>query len=67
MDFLSKRLNVMSTRKNTILPSHLTKCREANVPDAHRTSGFDGDLIIYVTGERTPGESFVAWAVRLFL
>ena len=53
----------MSTRKNTILPWQVKTCYLANVPEDHRTTGFDGDLVIYLTSQNNPGEGFVAWAV----
>ena len=53
----------MSTNRNTILPSYLTTCYQANVPSTHRSRGFQGDLVLYLTSEYEPNENHEAWAV----
>ena len=57
----------MSTREKTVLSTFQTTCVDTKVPQIHRTDGVDADLVIYVTSENLPGESFGAWAVNFIL
>jgi hypothetical protein len=58
--FLSRRLKVQTRGSNLRVP--IAKCYQANVPQAHQTTGLDADLIIYVTASNEPSQGFIAWA-----
>jgi hypothetical protein len=66
-DYFAKRLNVMSTRGNLILPRNALRCAANQIPEAHRTVGVNADIIIYVRAFYNQSDTRNGWAVTRFI